>query len=55
MEWYFILLIVLAAILGSILVLGGLLFLVFIRNGDGKMIEKIYDMLAKYHIKNTRR
>lgn len=42
MAWYVILLIVLACIFG-------LLFLVFITNGDGKMIEKTYDMLSKYH------
>ena len=45
MAWYFIVLIVLACIL----VLFGLLFIFFITNGDGKMIEKIYDMLSKYH------
>ena len=45
MAWYFIVLIVLACILG----LGLLLFVFFITNGDGKMIEKTYDMLAKYH------
>ena len=45
MAWYFIVLIVLACLL----VLAGLLFLFFIRNGDGKMIEKIYDALSKYH------
>lgn len=42
MPWYLILLIVVACLFG-------LLFLVFITNGDGKMIEKTYDMLAKYH------
>lgn len=42
MAWYFILLIVVACIFG-------LLFLVFITNGDGKMIEMVYDWLAKYH------
>lgn len=42
MAWYIILPIVLVCIFG-------LLFLVFITNGDGKMIEKTYDMLAKYH------
>ena len=45
MAWYFIVLIVLACLLA----LMGLLFLFFIRNGDGKMIEKIYDALSKYH------
>ncbi len=42
MPWYVILLIVVVCIVG-------LLFLVFITNGDGKMIEKVYDMLSKYH------
>ena len=45
MAWYYILLIVLACIL----VLIGLLFLFFITNGDGKMVEKMYDLLSKYH------
>ena len=45
MAWYYIVLIVLACIL----VLFGLLFIFFITNGDGKMIEKIYNMLSKYH------
>lgn len=45
MAWYFILLIVLGCLLG----LFGLLFAVFIFNGDGKMIEKIYNALSKYH------
>lgn len=45
MAWYYILLIVLACIL----VLIGLLFLFFITNGDGKMVEKMYDRLSKYH------
>ena len=42
MPWYVILLIVIAVIFA-------LLFVVFITNGDGKMIEKVYDMLSKYH------
>lgn len=42
MPWYVILLLVVAGIFG-------LLFLVFITNGDGKMIEIMYDMLSKYH------
>lgn len=42
MAWYWIVLIVLACLVG-------LLFLTFITNGDGKMIEKTYDMLSKYH------
>lgn len=45
MEWYKVLLIIIACIV----CLFGLLFVFFISNGDGKMIEKIYDMLAKYH------
>ena len=42
MPWYVIVLIVIAVIFA-------LLFLTFITNGDGKMIEKVYDMLSKYH------
>ena len=42
MAWYWIVLIVVAAIFG-------LLFLCFITNGDGKMIEMVYDLLTKYH------
>ena len=42
MPWYVIVFIVIAVIFA-------LLFVVFITNGDGKMIEKIYDMLSKYH------
>ena len=42
MPWYVILPLVVAGIFG-------LLFLVFITNGDGKMIEIMYDMLSKYH------
>ena len=42
MAWYWIVLIVLAVVFG-------LLFLCFITNGDGKMIEKVYDLLIKYH------
>ena len=42
MAWYYIVLIVLA-------VLFGLLFLCFITNGDGKLIEKVYDLLTRYH------
>lgn len=45
MAWYSIVLIVLACILAVF----GLLFVCFITNGDGKMIEKTYDMLSKYH------
>ncbi len=43
MAWYNVLLIVLACVLGVF----ALLFVVFITNGDGKMIEKTYDMLSK--------
>ena len=42
MAWYWIVLIAAAAIFG-------LLFLCFLTNGDGKMIEKVYDLLTKYH------
>lgn len=42
MAWYYIVLIVIAVIFG-------LLFLCFITNGDGKMIEMVYNMLTKYH------
>ena len=42
MAWYWIVLIVLLSVLG-------LLFLCFITNGDGKLIEKVYDLLSKYH------
>ncbi len=42
MAWYWIVLIVAACLFG-------LLFLCFITNGDGKLIEKTYDMLSKYH------
>ena len=45
MAWYYILLIVLACLILPV----ALLFVVFITNGDGKMIEKIYDALSKYH------
>ena len=45
MAWYWILLIVLGSLVGLYL-LG---FLFFIMNGDGHMIEKIYNFLLKYH------
>ena len=45
MAWYSIVLIVIACLAG----LMGLVFVFFITNGDGKMIEKIYNMLSKYH------
>ena len=42
MAWYWIVLIVIAVIFA-------LLFVCFITNGDGKMIEQVYDLLTKYH------
>ncbi len=42
MAWYWIVLIVLAVLLG-------LLFLVYMTNADMKLIEKIYNSLIKYH------
>ncbi len=42
MAWYWIVLIVLAALLS-------LLFLVYMTNADMKLIEKIYNSLIKYH------
>ncbi len=42
MAWYWIVLIVLAALLS-------LLFLVYMTNADMKIIEKIYNSLIKYH------
>ena len=42
MAWYWIVLIVLAALLV-------LLFLVYLTNADMKLIEKIYHSLIKYH------
>ena len=50
MEWYFILLIVLGCLLGLFV----LLFLFFLFNGDGKIIEKIYNWLIKYHDNHKR-
>lgn len=50
MAWYFILLIVLACLFGVFL----LTFIFFLSNGDGKMIEKIYDALSKYHDKKEK-
>ena len=38
MAWYYILLLVLA-----------FFFLVLTTDGDGKMVEKMYDRLSKYH------
>ena len=42
MAWYWIVLIVIAAIFA-------LLFIVYITNADLKLVEKIYDALLKYH------
>lgn len=50
MAWYFILLIVLACLMGVYL-LG---FLLFITNADGKLIEKIYNFLKKHHDESER-
>ena len=50
MAWYWILLIVLASLVGVYL-LG---FLFFIMNGDGKMIEHIYNLLTKFHDKKKK-
>lgn len=54
MAWYWILLIVLGSIIGGLLLLYLLGFVFFIRNGDGKMIEKIYNFLLKSHEKHKR-
>ncbi len=48
MAWYFILLIVLAAVFVFLFVL---LFIVYITNADLKMVEKIYNKLLEYHDK----
>lgn len=48
MAWYWIVLIVLAALLG-------LLFLIYMTNADMKLIEKIYNSLIKYHDSKERR
>ena len=50
MAWYWILLIV----LGALFVSSVLFFLFFLFNGDGKMIEHIYNWLTKYHDKHKR-
>ena len=42
MAWYWIVLIVVAALFG-------LLFLAYMTNADMKLIEKLYDALIKYH------
>jgi len=48
MAWYWILLIV----LGSLFVLFFVVnFIIYITNGDMKLVEKIYNMLIKHHDK----
>ena len=42
MAWYWIVLIVVAALFG-------LLFLAYMTNADMKLNEKLYDALIKYH------
>ena len=46
MAWYWIVLIVLAA-------LYALLFVAYMCNADMKLVEKLYDMLIKYHDNRT--
>ncbi|MFA6624702.1 MAG: hypothetical protein WCS80_02935 [Bacilli bacterium] len=46
MAWYWILLIVLASLI--VLFFVGT-FILYITNGDMKMVEKIYDKLIDYH------
>ena len=46
MAWYWIVLIVVAALFG-------LLFLAYMTNADMKLIEKLYDTLIKYHDSKT--
>ena len=46
MAWYWIVLIVVAALFG-------LLFLAYMTNADMKLIEKRYDTLIKYHDSKT--
>ena len=46
MAWYWIVLIVVAALFG-------LLFLAYMTNADMKLIEKLYDILIKYHDRKT--
>ena len=46
MAWYWIVLIVAAALFG-------LLFLAYMTNADMKLIEKLYDALIKYHDSKT--
>ena len=46
MAWYWIVLIVVAALFG-------LLFLAYMTNADMKLIEKLYDTHIKYHDSKT--
>ena len=46
MAWYWIVLIVVAALFG-------LLFLAYMTNADMKLIEKLYATLIKYHASKT--
>ena len=46
MAWYWIVLIVAAALFG-------LLFLAYMTNADMKLIEKLYDALIKYNDSKT--
>ena len=46
MAWYWIVLIVVAALFG-------LLFLAYMTNADMKLIEKLYDALIKCHDSKT--
>ena len=46
MAWYWIILIVVAALFG-------LLFLAYMTNADMKLIENLYDTLIKYHDSKT--
>ena len=46
MAWYWIVLIVVAALFG-------LLFLAYMTNADMKLIEKLYHTLIKYHDSKT--
>ena len=48
MEWYWILLIVLASLLVFNFIL---FFVIYITNSDLKLVEKIYDWLIKYQNK----
>ena len=48
MAWYWILLIVLVSLPVALYLLSWILYLT---NGDNKMLEKVYDMLIRYHDK----